>query len=407
MISTLPQAAAAPSVNVRLPIRGLHPQLIQWRRQFHQYPELGFQEQLTAAKISQTLTDLGIDHQTGIAKTGIMAIIDSGRPGPVLAIRADMDALPVQEENEVDYRSCHPGKMHACGHDGHTAIVLGTAQYLAQHRDSFRGQIKIFFQPAEEGPGGAKPMIEAGVLENPNVEAIVGLHLWNDLPVGTVGIKEGPVMAAVEHFECQLLGKGGHGAMPHQTVDTLVLSAQIVMAFQTVVARNIDPLQSAVVTVGELKAGSAFNVIADRAYFRGTVRYFDPKFAGYFSQRLETLVKGICQSHGAKYHWQYEEIYPPVVNHRRLVELVRGAAAEVMTNADALIPDYQTLAGEDMSFFLQAIPGCYFFLGSANANLGLNYPHHHPRFDFDESVLPVGVELFVRCVERFCTQSCD
>jgi len=403
MISTLPQATDA-TVNVRLAIRGLQPQLIQWRRQFHQYPELGFQEQLTAAKISQTLTALGIDHQTGIAKTGIMAIIDSGKPGPVLAIRADMDALPVQEENEVDYRSCHPGKMHACGHDGHTAIALGTAQYLAQHRDSFRGQVKIFFQPAEEGPGGAKPMIEAGVLENPAVDAIVGLHLWNDLPVGTVGIKEGPVMAAVEHFECQLLGKGGHGAMPHQTVDTLVLSAQIVTALQTIVSRNIDPLQSAVVTVGELKAGSAFNVIADSAYFRGTVRYFDPKFAGYFSQRMETLVKGICQAHGADYHWLYEEIYPPVVNDRRLVELVRSAAADVMADAVALIADYQTLAGEDMSFFLQAIPGCYFFLGSANAALGLNYPHHHPRFDFDESVLPVGVEVFVRCVERFCCE---
>ncbi|MFN9174580.1 MAG: M20 family metallopeptidase [Synechocystis sp.] len=402
MISTLPQVAATPSVNVRLPIRALQPQLSQWRRQFHQYPELGFQEQLTAAKISETLTNLGIEHQTGIAKTGIMAIIDSGKPGPVLAIRADMDALPVQEENEVDYRSCHPGKMHACGHDGHTAIALGTAQYLAQHRDSFRGQVKIFFQPAEEGPGGAKPMIEAGVLKNPNVDAIVGLHLWNDLPVGTVGIKEGPVMAAVEHFECQLLGKGGHGAMPHQTIDTVVLSAQIITALQTIISRNLDPLQSAVVTVGELKAGSTFNVIADTAFFRGTVRYFDPKFTGYFSQRMETLIQGICQAHGADYRWLYEEIYPPVVNDRRLVELVRAAALDVMENPVALIPDYQTLAGEDMSFFLQAIAGCYFFLGSANAKLGLNYPHHHPRFDFDESVLSVGVELFVRCVERFC-----
>lgn len=407
MISTLPTAADIPSVNIRLPIRALHPQLIHWRRQFHQYPELGFQEELTAGKIAGILASLGIEHYTGIAKTGVMAIVDSGKPGPVLAIRADMDALPVQEENEVDYRSRHTGKMHACGHDGHTAIALGTAQYLAQHRETFRGQVKFFFQPAEEGPGGAKPMIEAGVLENPDVEAIIGLHLWNDLPAGTVGIKAGPVMAAVEHFECQILGKGGHGAMPHQTVDALVVSAQIVTALQTIVARNIDPLQSAVVTVGELKAGTAFNVIADSAYFRGTVRYFDPKFAGYFSQRLETLVKGICQAQGADYHWHYEEIYPPVVNDRRLVELVRNAAADVMVNADALIPDYQTLAGEDMSFFLQAIPGCYFFLGSANAGLGLNYPHHHPRFDFDESVLPIGVEIFVRCVERFCGSHSD
>ena len=331
-----------------------------------------------------------------------MAVIDSGKPGPVLGIRADMDALPVTEENEVDYRSRHQGKMHACGHDGHTAIALGTAQYLAQHRDSFRGQVKILFQPAEEGPGGAKPMIEAGVLENPRVDAMVGLHLWNDLPVGTVGIKAGPVMAAVEHFECQLLGQGGHGAMPHQTIDTLVISAQIVMALQGIVARNLNPLQSAVLTVGELKAGTTFNVIPDTAYFRGTVRYFDPNFAGYFAQRIEEIVKGICQSHGADYRFTYENIYPPVVNDRQLVDLVRSAANDVLLTDDHLQADYQTLAGEDMSFFLQEVPGCYFFLGSANSALGLDYPHHHPRFNFDEAVLPVGVELFVRCVEKFC-----
>lgn len=402
MVSTLPQPINLPPTNVRLPIQALHGQLIQWRRQFHQYPELGFQEQLTAAHIGETLTRLGIDHTTGIAKTGIMALIDSGKPGPVLGIRADMDALPVTEENEVDYRSRHQGKMHACGHDGHTAIALGTAQYLAQYRDSFQGQVKILFQPAEEGPGGAKPMIEAGVLENPKVDAIVGLHLWNDLPVGKVGIKTGPVMAAVEHFECQLFGQGGHGAMPHQTIDTLVISAQIVMALQGIVARNLNPLQSAVVTVGELKAGSAFNVIPDQAYFRGTVRYFDPNFAGYFAQRIEEIIKGICQSHGADYHFTYENIYPPVVNDRQLVDLVRSAAKEVLLTNDHLQPDYQTLAGEDMSFFLQKVPGCYFFLGSANRELGLDYPHHHPRFNFDEAVLPVGVELFVRCVEKFC-----
>ncbi|ALJ69590.1 MULTISPECIES: M20 family metallopeptidase [unclassified Synechocystis] len=402
MVFTLPQPTNLPSTNVRLPIQALHGQLIQWRRQFHQYPELGFQEQLTAAHIAETLTKLEIPHTPGIAKTGIMATVDSGKPGPVLAIRADMDALPVTEENEVDYRSLHPGKMHACGHDGHTAIALGTAQYLAAHRDSFRGQVKFFFQPAEEGPGGAKPMIEAGVLENPAVDAIVGLHLWNDLPVGTVGIKPGPVMAAVEHFECQLFGQGGHGAMPHQTVDTLVISAQIVMALQGIVARNLNPLQSAVVTVGQLQSGTAFNVIPDSAYFRGTVRYFDPSFAGYFAQRIEEIIKGICQSHGANYQFTYENIYPPVVNDRRLADLVRSAAADVLLTDDHLQPDYQTLAGEDMSFFLQAVPGCYFFLGSANGDLGLAYPHHHPRFNFDEAVLPVGVELFVRCVERFC-----
>ncbi len=244
-------------------------------------------------------------------------------------------------------------------------------------------------------------MITAGVLENPHVDAIIGLHLWNDLPVGTVGIKSGPVMAAVERFNCELFGKGGHGAMPHQTIDAVVLSAQIVTAFQQVVSRNLDPLQSAVVTIGELKAGTTFNVIADSARLRGTVRYFDPHLADYFSQRLEQIIQGICLANNASYDWYYESIYPPVVNDPNLVELVRAAAADVMTQSTAVNLDYQTLAGEDMSFFLQQTPGCYFFLGSANPNLGLDFPHHHPRFDFDETVLPVGVELFVRCVERF------
>lgn len=401
MLSTLPQSGSHPFANIRLSIRSLQPQLVQWRRDIHRYPELGFEEQRTAKKIQQILTQLGIEHQTGIAKTGIMATIDSGQPGPVLAIRADMDALPVQEENEVDYKSCYPGKMHACGHDGHTAIALGTAKYLADHLDSFRGTVKIFFQPAEEGPGGAQPMIDAGVLESPQVDAIIGLHLWNDLPLGSIGIKPGPVMAAVERFTCELQGKGGHGAMPHQTIDAVVLSAHVVNASQQVVSRNLDPLQSAVVTIGELKAGSTFNVIADSARLRGTVRYFDPSLAGYFSARLEQIVQGLCQSFQADYHWHYEAIYPPVVNDPNLVELVQAAATEVLTQPHALNTSYQTLAGEDMSFFLQAVPGCYFLLGAANSALGLDYPHHHPHFDFDESVLAVGVELFVNCVERF------
>jgi amidohydrolase len=403
MVSTFPLASTVNLKNVRLEIRALQPQLVEWRRQIHQKPELGFQEKITAEFISQKLQNWGIEHQVGIAQTGIVAIIkgEKSASGKVLAIRADMDALPIQELNEVPYCSQRDGIMHACGHDGHTAIALGTAYYLHQHRQELNGTVKIIFQPAEEGPGGAKPMIAAGVLNNPDVDAIIGLHLWNNLPLGTVGVRPGALMAAVELFRCTIFGKGGHGAIPHQTVDSLVVAAQIVSALQTIVSRNINPLDSAVVTVGELHAGTAVNVIADTAKMGGTVRYFNPDLAGFFKERIEKIIAGICQSHGANYDLDYIHLYPPVINDADIAALVRSVAQEVIEIPIGVFSECQTMGGEDMSFFLQEVPGCYFFLGSANAEKKLDYPHHHPRFDFDETALPMGVEMFVRCVEKF------
>ena len=403
MVSTFPLASTVNLKNVRLEIRALQPQLVEWRRQIHQKPELGFQEKITAEFISQKLQNWGIEHQVGIAQTGIVAIIkgEKSASGKVLAIRADMDALPIQELNEVPYCSQRDGIMHACGHDGHTAIALGTAYYLHQHRQELNGTVKIIFQPAEEGPGGAKPMIVAGVLNNPDVDAIIGLHLWNNLPLGTVGVRPGALMAAVELFRCTIFGKGGHGAIPHQTVDSLVVAAQIVSALQTIVSRNINPLDSAVVTVGELHAGTAVNVIADTAKMGGTVRYFNPDLAGFFKERIEKIIAGICQSHGANYDLDYIHLYPPVINDADIAALVRSVAQEVIEIPIGVFSECQTMGGEDMSFFLQEVPGCYFFLGSANAEKKLDYPHHHPRFDFDETALPMGVEMFVRCVEKF------
>lgn len=402
MVSTILTAPTIQLAGVRLPIRALQPQLSVWRRQVHQRPELGFKETQTASFISQKLTKWGVDHQKGLAQTGVVATITGSRPGPVLAIRADMDALPIQELNDVDYRSQHPGIMHACGHDGHVAVALGTACYLANHRDSFAGTVKIIFQPAEEGPGGAKPMIEAGVLENPDVDAIIGLHLWNNLPLGTVGVRSGPFMAATEYFRCTIHGRGGHGAIPHQTIDSVVVASQVINALQTIVSRNVDPLKSAVVTVGELHAGSAVNVVADEARMGGTVRYFDNAYEGFFKQRLDQIIGGICQSHGAGYTLDYHALYPAVVNHPDITELVRSAALSVVETPAGVVPDCRTMGGEDMSFFLRSVPGCYFFLGSANEAKNLAYPHHHPRFDFDESALATGVEIFARCVESFC-----
>jgi amidohydrolase len=402
MVST-PTALNTPTQSpLRPQVQALQSDLVAWRRQLHQFPELGFREHLTAAFVHRRLTDWGIPHETGVAGTGIVAMLTGTQPGPVLAIRADMDALPILEQNEVSYRSQHEGVMHACGHDGHTAIALGTAYYLSQHPQTFQGTVKIIFQPAEEGPGGAVPMIAAGVLRNPKVDAIIGLHLWNNLPLGTVGVCSGPLMAAVEVFDCEIQGKGGHGAIPQQTIDAIVVGAQVVTALQTIVARNVNPLDAAVVTVGTFHAGRAHNVIADTTELSGTVRYFNPALADVIPQRFEQVVAGVCQSHGATYTLNYRKLYPAVINDGAIADLVRSVAQSVVETPAGVVPDCQTMGGEDMSYFLQEVPGCYFFLGSANETLGLAYPHHHPRFDFDETALGTGVELFVRCVERFC-----
>ncbi|MEL6602717.1 MAG: M20 family metallopeptidase [Cyanobacteria bacterium J06614_10] len=394
---------------LRPEIQALQADLVAWRRRIHQRPELGFQEEITAELIVNLLSEWGVTYERSVAKTGVVATIEgkhqrgrTGENGPVLAIRADMDGLPVQELNEVPYCSIHEGKMHACGHDGHVAIALGTVKYLQTHRDQFAGTVKVIFQPAEEGPGGAKPMVEAGVLENPKVDALVGLHLWNNLPLGTLGVRSGPMMAATEFFHCTIQGKGGHGAIPQQTVDAVVVGAQVVTALQALVARNIDPLKSAVVTVGEFQAGTAVNVIADTARLSGTVRYFDADYGELIPARLEQIIAGVCAAHGASYQLDYHKLYPPVVNDSAIAELVRSVALSVVETPAGVVPECQTMGGEDVSFFLQAVPGCYFFLGSANVERGLAYPHHHPRFDFDETALGVGVEMFVRIVEKFC-----
>jgi len=404
MVSTPIQSCSDSKLRVRSQILELQPSLVQWRRELHKWPELGFKETRTSTLISQKLTEWGIPHQTGIAETGVVATIDSLRStdGPVLAIRADIDALPIQEENIVAYRSQVDGIMHACGHDGHTSIALGTAYHLWRHRHSFVGRVKLIFQPAEEGPGGAVPMIAAGVLENPKVNAIIGLHLWNVLPLGTVGVRSGPLMAAVEYFNCKIIGRGGHGAMPHQTVDSILVAAQVVNALQTIVSRNVNPIDSAVVSVGELHAGTAMNVIADTAKLRATVRYFNPALGELIPKRVEQIIAGVCHSHGAKYELDYHRLYPPVINDDSIAKLVRSVAETVVETPAGIVPECQTMGGEDMSFFLQEVPGCYFFLGSANPAKDLAYPHHHPRFDFDETALSAGVEMFVRCVEQFC-----
>jgi len=319
-----------------------------------------------------------------------------------LLYRADMDALPIYEENEVDYRSQNPGVMHACGHDAHVAIALAVARQLSSERDVLAGGLKFAFQPAEEGGNGALAMIEDGVLDSPQVSAAVGLHVWNNLPVGTVGVYNGALMAAVDEFEIVVQGRGGHGAMPHQTVDAIVAAAQVVSALQTVVSRNVSPLDAAVVTVGKFIAGTAFNVIADTATLRGTVRTFSKQTHEQIPEMVERVIRGVCDSMGATYKLDYKRQTIPLVNTQEMCELVADCAAEVVGRENVYGDEsVRTMGGEDMSYFLERVPGCYFFLGTRNEARGLVHPHHSPRFDIDESALALGVEIMTRVARKY------
>jgi amidohydrolase len=381
--------------------------LVADRRSFHSHPELGYNEQMTARKIAERLREIGYEVTKEVGRTGVVGLLRGARSGEgrVLLYRADMDALPVQEENDVSYRSKNDGVMHACGHDAHMAIALGVARQMIAERDSLRGDLKFAFQPAEEGGNGAVAMIEDGVLDNPRVTAAVGLHVWNNLDTGRVGVYTGALMAAVDEFELVVQGRGGHGAMPHQTVDAITAASHVVVALQTVVSRNVSPLDSAVVTVGKFMAGTAFNVIADTATLRGTVRTFNKHTYERIPEMVERVIRGACDAMGATYRLEYKRQTLPLINTEQMSDLVADCAAGVV-GAERVVRDetVRTMGGEDMSYFLERVPGCYFFLGTRNSERGLAYPHHSPRFDIDESALPVGVEIMTRVVRRYlCT----
>ncbi|MEK6325364.1 MAG: amidohydrolase [Acidobacteriota bacterium] len=385
------------------------------RRVFHAHPELAYNEHRTSNTVSERLAGYGYKVTSGVGRTGVVGLLESLKQcsgssaksaTPTLLYRADMDALPIREENDVDYRSQNDGVMHACGHDAHVAIGLAVARQIAAEREKLRGNLKFAFQPAEEGGNGALAMIEDGVLEQPKVNAAFGLHVWNNLPVGTVGVYTGALMAAVDEFEVVVQGVGGHGAMPQQTVDAIVTAAQVVNALQTVVSRNISPLDSAVVTVGKFNAGSAFNIIADTATLRGTVRTFNKETHRLIPEMVERVIRGVCESMGASYKLDYIRQTSPLVNSAEMCELVAACAAEVV-GVENVIRDesVRTMGGEDMSYFLERVPGCYFFLGTRNESRGLIHPHHSPRFDIDESALAIGVEVMRLVVERYLSSA--
>lgn len=370
--------------------------LVATRRDLHQHPELGFEETRTAGLAAQRLAALGYEVRAGIGKTGVVGLKPGGN-GRCVLLRADMDALPVEEANAAPYRSRYPGKMHACGHDGHVAIGLEVARRLAAVR--LDGAVKFAFQPAEEVSNGAQAMIADGVLDAPTVHAAFGIHLWNDLPVGTIGVMPGAVMASVDEFEITILGQGGHAAAPHQTVDPVLAAAHVVTGLQSLVARRRNPFEEAVVSVTQLSAGHAFNVIPGRAELRGTVRTFGGKFWDAAPGLVEETARGIAGAFGARAEVRYRRLSGPTVNDAEMAALVAEVAAGVV-GADHVRSGVRTMGGEDMSFFLRHVPGCFTFVGSAPPD-GRASPHHSPTFDIDEESLAIGAELLSRVAVRY------
>ena len=366
--------------------------LINRRRDFHRHPELAFEEVRTAGIVADELNALGLEVQTGVGKTGVVAILEGTADGPTVLLRADMDALPITEENETDYVSTDQGKMHACGHDGHTTIALGVAKLLTAQRDKLAGRVKFVFQPAEEIASGAQSMADAGVLRDPRPDVTLGLHLWNGMPVGQLGMADGPVMAASSTFTIKVSGRGGHGAAPQQTVDPVVCAAQIVTALQSIVSRNVDPLATAVISVTKVNAGTAFNVIPQDATLNGTIRTFTSDVQQTVSQRMTDIAKNIAVAMGCTAEVHISHSTKPVSNDADVTERVRGVFRRLGYSNDQFHHE-RTMGAEDVGVFMDDIPGLFFFLGSANEERGLDYPHHHPRFDFDERALPEGVAL--------------
>lgn len=367
------------------------------RRDFHRHPELGFQEVRTASIVAEEINSLGLELRTGVAETGVIALLEGDTPGPTVLVRFDMDALPIQEETLTEYASQNPGVMHACGHDGHTAIGLTVAHLLHRERHHLRGKVKLVFQPAEEGLGGARRMVEQGVLSDPIPDYALALHLWNEKPLGWIGVNPGACMAAAEIFKLRLTGKGGHGAVPNLAIDPIVAAAQVVNALQTIVARTVSPLQSAVVSITSIHGGDAFNVIPSQVELLGTIRTFDPQVRNQLIQRFEQIVNGTAQAMNCQADLELTSITPAVINNPQVTEHVLAAAKRLFPQ-DYIETQFSTMGSEDMALMMRDIPGCYFFLGSANPAKGFDAPHHHSRFDFDEQVLPKAAALMAAAV---------
>ncbi len=371
---------------------------IALRRDFHAHPELGFQEVRTAGIIAARLRDLGMEVREAVGVTGVIGILrGEAGDGPCVLVRADMDALPIEEENEWEWKSKQKGAMHACGHDGHMAVGLSVARLLSEQKASLRGTVKFMFQPAEEGLGGAGEMMRDGVLENPKPDFALALHIWSPIPKGKIAVAPGPVMAATDAFSARIIGKGGHGALPHETVDAVYIASQLVVALQSVVSRNVKPMEPAVVTVGKIASGTTFNVIPGEAILEGTTRAFSDDVRAQLETRVREIVASLPPVFGARGELKWIEGFPAVVNDASVVERLIPAFERVAGKENVL--EFEpTLGAEDMSLVLQQIPGCYFFIGGRDEAIDAVYPHHHPKFNVDEGAVLLGARAMVEAV---------
>ena len=371
-------------------------EIIGIRRQIHMNPELGYEEFETSKLVAQKLSEYGIETKTGIAKTGVIGFIkgEAGK-GPTIGIRADMDALALQEENDVPYKSQVDGKMHACGHDAHTAILLGVGKILSQLKKNIKGNIKLFFQPAEEGLGGAKPMVDEGALENPEVSAVIALHVDEEVKINTIEMKDGSLTASSDKFWIDIIGKGGHAALPHMTIDPIIVGANIVNLIQTISSRNTDPVHSIVVTVGTFNSGSAYNIIPDSAHLTGTIRALTPEDRDATHKHLERITKGVQETFGGEIKLKIKRGYSPGLNSPELNDLLKEAASEIIGEDNIIIAEYPTMGAEDFFEFSDnyRIPVSMFWLGTGNEDKGIIYPGHNPRFDIDEDAIPIGCSI--------------
>ena len=368
-------------------VEALSGRLVAWRRELHRHPEIAHKEEWTSAYLRDHFKKLGLPAKS-LAGTGLRAVL-KGRPGgKTVALRTDMDALPLQEEGNKKYRSINQGAAHACGHDGHMAVLMAAAELLAKRKERFKGNVVFICQPAEElPPGGAQLMIKAGALEG--VGAIFGLHLWQGLPTGTVGIVKGPMMAQSDNFRITVKGGGGHGSMPQATVDPILTAAELVVNLQSIVSRNVDPLKPAVLSFGTIHGGTVYNIIPNEVKLSGTVRMFDPKIQTLMKKRLREIVEGTCAAFKAAADFEYEEGYPPLVNDPASVDFVLAVVEKALGEENIMAVD-PVMGGEDFAYYLQEVPGAFFFLGAGD---GTKYPHHHPAFDIDEKALPPAAFL--------------
>ncbi|MBP3039867.1 amidohydrolase [Bacillaceae bacterium Marseille-Q3522] len=379
-------------------------EIISWRRDFHQHPELGFEEERTAQIVANHLKSLGLEVQTGVGKTGVTGLLRGKQDGPTIALRADMDALPIQDQKTTEYCSKVTGKSHACGHDAHTSILMGTAKLLSKTVLIEKGNIKFIFQPAEEGIGGAKSMIEARVLGKPKGDAIAGLHVNNGTPTGNISLVRGAGCAAADTIRIKIIGKAGHAAYPHRTIDPISISGEIISALQQIASRQVDPLDSVVVTIGKIEGGTATNIIAPDVTMIGTVRTLNPALREEMPERIEKLVKGITEGFGASYKFHYRMGAPSILNDDALVDLMQETADNVLgENHYKLVQP--SMGGEDFSYYTHLVPGVFFRLGTGNKEKGIVHGGHHPLFDIDEEALPIGAALLSAFAIQFTRTS--